>query len=254
MKDEARKQVKELIVNMINDKLEKYSPETVNMPFFQAIFSKEEVFTASIIQSFYTSFGMSVYEQMAIILAKNAGYEMTRQYKLLGKIDPKTESLITEMHKQLREGSGWDSTDLTGTIRASIKPGSAAKDPDSTVDLFMKKGQEEYYFGITTVKPNKEGFSTHARKMLRWIALRLSQDKNTRIHVGVVIPYNPYDPEPYDRWECQTMFGSQLYVGKDFWNFVAGEDVYKELLGIFKEVGKETRPKIRAILENGGNK
>ena len=36
-------------------------------------------------------------------------------------------------------------------------------------------------------------------------------------------------------------------VGQDFWNFVAGENVYDEFLDIFKEVGEELREKIQEI-------
>lgn len=240
-------QIKSMIMGMIERKLASYSPETVNMPFFRAIFTEEQIITASIIQSFYTSFGMSIYEQMAEVLARDAGHQIERQHELLGEIDPKTESLIVKIHTQLRKGECWDDEDPVKQISESTKPGKAAKDPDSVVDLLVKKGSEEYYFGITTVKPNKEGFSTHARKMLRWIALRLSQNKNAKVNVGVVIPYNPYEPQPYDRWDSRKMFGKQLYVGKDFWDFLGGAGAYEELLKIFKEVGNETRQQIENI-------
>jgi hypothetical protein len=242
MKEAARTKLKDLIAGVIGRKLEDYSPETRNMPFFQRIFTKEQMVTASAMHSLYTSFGMSVYEQMAIILAESAGYEGVRQYRLLGEIDHGTESVITAIHTSLREGNSWDSQKPFERISKSIKHGRPLEDPDSVVDLFVKKdGGEEYYFGITTVKPNMEGFNTHAKKLLRWTALRLSQNKNAKVNVGVVIPYNPYEPKPYDRWGCQKMFGKQLYVGKDFWNFVAGEDVYNNLLKVFGDVGKEIR-------------
>jgi len=42
----------------------------------------------------------------------------------------------------------------------------------------------------------------------------------------------------------------QLMVGDDFWNFVAGEKVYDELIEIFKEVGIELKEKIKEIAKN----
>ena len=39
----------------------------------------------------------------------------------------------------------------------------------------------------------------------------------------------------------------QLMVGEKFWNFVAKEPVYEELLDIFKEVGAELHEKIEKL-------
>ncbi len=245
MNNVTRLRIKTLIKGMIEKKLATYSPESENMPFFRAIFSKEQILTASIIQSFYTSFGMSVYEQIAVELAKGAGYAAVRQYELLGTVDSRTESKITKLHQKLREGESWDAESPREAIASSIRPGKAVKDPDSVVDLFLKRGSEEYYFGITTVKPNKEGFNTHTKKLMRWIALRLSTKKEASVNVGVVIPYNPYEPNPYNRWDCQRMFGTQLYVGEQFWDFVGRDGAYKELLKIFEEVGNETREAVK---------
>jgi hypothetical protein len=37
---------------------------------------------------------MSIHEQIAVILAEAAGYSAQRQYRLLGEINTRTESLI----------------------------------------------------------------------------------------------------------------------------------------------------------------
>ncbi len=246
MDAETKAALKALLKDAIISKIDNYEPETEYKPFFDAIFSKEHVAIHSVIQSFYTSFGMSIYEQVAELLAKSAGYEAQRQYKLLGAIDRSTESLISKIHAQLRDGKEPEKAGETEAIRKSIKIGKPAKDPDSTVDLFVRKPDgEEFYFDITTVKPNKKEFVELKRKMLRWVALRLSADKKIKINTAVVIPYNPYHPKPYERWTKESMFSKdELLVGKDFWNLVAGEDVYNDLIGVFKEVGKELRKKI----------
>src|SRR3990167_6577599 len=96
MKSETRKKVKELIKNVILSKIENYNAETEYKPFFQAIFTKEQILTHTIVHSFYTSFGMSIYEQLVKILAEGAGYEAHTQYDLLGEIDEKTEAIVRE--------------------------------------------------------------------------------------------------------------------------------------------------------------
>jgi len=76
----------------------------------------------------------------------------------------------------------------------------------------------------------------------------LSIEKNAKIIVALGLPYNPYYPKPYGRWTKGNMYDScQLMVGQDFWNFVAGEDIYDEFIKIFEEVGEELREKIKEI-------
>lgn len=57
------------------------------MPFHYRLLGKDLYAMFSFIQSINTTFG-TIWEQVAEILAKNAGYLAIRQYKLLGEIDP----------------------------------------------------------------------------------------------------------------------------------------------------------------------
>ena len=82
--DKSLEEVKALIRRMLEEKIANYSPEGESKPFFDAIFNKKQISTATIVQSFYTSFGMSAYEQISCILAKGAGFHAERQYNLLG--------------------------------------------------------------------------------------------------------------------------------------------------------------------------
>ena len=84
--------------------------------------------------------------------------------------------------------------------------------------------------------------------LLRWIALRLSINEKAKVRTAIAIPYNPYYPQEYTRWTKENMYDkNQLLVGKDFWNFVGGDNLYEELISIFKEVGEELREKIKEI-------
>ena len=84
-------------------------------------------------------------------------------------------------------------------------------------------------------------------KLLRWAALRLSQDKNAKVFTRLAIPYNPYHPEPYERWTLKGLYdleNGEILVGEDFWNFVASDNIYEELLDVFQSVGEELREEI----------
>ncbi len=250
MKIETRNKVRELIKNVILLKIDNYNAETEYRPFFQAIFTKEQVLTHTIIHSFYTTFGMSIYEQLAKILAEGAGYEAYTQYDLLGEIDKKTEVAISKIDMELRINKRKPNMKLEfEEIKNSIQKGKLLQDPDKRVDVFIKKKDgTEAYFDITSPKPNVKEFVALKKKLLRWIGLRLSIDKNAKIIVALGLPYNPYYPKIYKRWTTGNMYDScQLMVGEDFWNFVAGENIYEEFIEIFKEIGEELREKIKEI-------
>lgn len=252
MRESVNGAIAKLVEDVIRKKMATYASETESKPFFDAIFTKKQIRLASFIQSFYTTFGMSMYEQMAVILANGAGYHAEKQYILKGEIDKKTETLITDIHLDLQKGKRKpNALKELEEIRKSIKLGKEEKDPDSVVDVFIRKPNgDEYYFDITTVKPNKKEFTILKKKLLRWLALRASTNKKAKVNVGVVFPYNPYEPQPYLRWTSGNLYDkSQLIVGEDFWNLCAGEKVYPQLLDIFKKVGQAIRPELEHVTE-----
>ena len=95
-------------------------------------------------------------------------------------------------------------------------------------------------------------FKALKRKILTWQAIRLTGDIE-RTPIGVVaMPYNPYHPEPYNRWTLKGLYDIQngeILVAEEFWDFVAGEEVFDELLKVFEEAGKVIKPKIDEFLK-----
>ena len=61
----------------------------------------------------------------------------------------------------------------------------------------------------------------------------------TEIHTLVAIPYNPYEPKPYERWTMAGMLDLEfeLKVADEFWDFLGGAGSYIMLLEAFEEVG-----------------
>jgi hypothetical protein len=237
-----------LLVKTVRNKLVNYKPETQYMPFHFRLLGRDRYAMFSFIQSMNTTFGMSIWEQVAVILAKGAGHFAQRQYKLLGEIDSQTETLIQQIHYQLRKGEIIpDKVAEIEVIRKVIKEGHPKNDPDSTVDLFVKIGEEENYFDITSAKPNIKEFTSLKRKLLRWTALRLSQDKSVKVFTRLAIPYNPYHPEPYERWTLKGLYDlkkGEILVGEEFWNFVASDEIYEDLLDVFQTAGEQLRDEI----------
>ncbi len=248
LKQQTRDKIRNLLVNIVKTKLRKYKPETKHMPFHFRLLGRDRYAMFSFIQSMNTTFGISIWEQVAVILAESAGFQAKRQYDLLGNIDPETEKLIQTIHYDLRAGARQVSKlEEIELIRKSIRKGTPRKDPDSRVDLFVKIDNVENYFDITSAKPNMKEFAALKLKLLRWTALRLSQDKNAEVLTRLAIPYNPYHPQPYERWTLKGLYDldrGEILVGEEFGNFVAGDDIYDELLDVFQEAGEELRGEI----------
>jgi len=248
LSSEIKNQIAELLCSTVREKLRTYKPETVNMPFHHRLLGKDRYAMFSFMQSMNTTFGISIWEQVAVILGKGAGAYAEKQYKLLGEIDSQTEKLVTDMHYKLRKGEIIaNKIDEVRQIKNIIKKGEAKIDPDSVVDLFLKIKEEENYFDITSAKPNMKEFVALKLKLLRWIALRLSQDQKAKIITRLAIPYNPYHPESYERWTLKGLYDlekGEILVGEEFWNFVARDNIYEELLDVFQEVGEKLRVEV----------
>ena len=182
---------------MLDEKLIKYAAETDYKPFFESLFTKEAIITASIVHSFYTSFGMSLYEQMAVILAKARGWHAERQHVVYGTIDSTTEALIHTICARTGEPNKVGEIE---EVRRSIKPGKAEKDKESVADVFVRRDDgSEVLIDITTVKGNLKECRALRRKLLRWCALRFSQKRDVQLSTYIGIPYNPYHLHPYER-------------------------------------------------------
>jgi hypothetical protein len=244
----TQNQIRDILTTTIRNKLKNYSPETKYMPFHWRLLGRDRYAMFSFVHSMNTKFGMSIWEQVAVALAQGAGHHSERQYKLLGQIDTNTEKLISELHFQLRKGEITAGVEKElRLIKDHIQPGSGIEDPDSTVDLFIRIDQQENFFDITSAKPNMKEFAALKLKLLRWIALRLSQNKDAYVITRLAIPYNPYHPEPYERWTLTGLYdlrAGEILVGEEFWNFVASDDIYENLLDIFQDVGEKLRGEI----------
>lgn len=63
---------------------------------------------------------------------------------------------------------------------------------------------------------------------------------------NLATPYNPYEPQAYNRWTMRGMLDleNELKVAEEFWDFLGGHGAYQQLLNIFERAGIELRPEI----------
>jgi hypothetical protein len=117
------------------------------------------------------------------------------------------------------------------------------------VDIWVERYTGELVLiDSKTAKPNISNFKDFKRTLLEWIAIFLSKHPNANIRSYIAIPYNPYEPKPYNRWTMRGMLDldNELKVAEEFWDFLGGAGAYQDLLDIFERIGIELRPEIDA--------
>lgn len=240
------RQIKELLRSKINDKLSNYARETSSMPFLAKIMQdSEKVAAYSFIHSIATTLGMSMYEQIAKIIAL-PNYDIVETgYDVEGTISNEENIVISQIMQEIKNKTRV--ADKENEIKEIVgcKP-NKGRTIRIRADLFLKKGDGEYYIEIKTAKPNIDVFSKSKQKLLEWVALRKKP-----IETILAIPYNPYHPEQYSRFTIQGVLDEEkeLYVAEKFWDLLGGKGTYEELLIIFDEIGKEFKNQIQGKIK-----
>lgn len=189
-----------------------------------------------------------MFEQIAAIIARPYFKRAINQYKDFNNtISPVAQTTIQQIVDNLRAGKKPDKLTETSMILSVAKAGNIKKIKRPRIDLFLESDDGiEYYFDLKTAKPNMDEIIGFKRKMLEWVAIRGSVGDKAKIFTGLAIPYNPYEPEPYDRWTFAGMFDlpNEIKVADEFWNFLGGKNTYEDLLKVFEDVGIALRSEI----------
>ena len=246
--EKKRKEVEAVIMSSLRGKFEKYSPESSAMPFHTRLLGKDRLALYSFIHSLNTNFGTSIFEPVARELAQEKFVRAETQMTAGSSISLAAQRVIQEIIDGLTSASSTPNKEKeVEMIRNVCQRGEMKKIKTTRVDLFLETTDHERYFiDIKTAKPNAGGFKEFKRTLLEWVAVVLAEDPLTKIHTLVAIPYNPYEPKPYDRWTIRGMLdmGEELKVAQEFWDFLSYEGAYQDLLDCFERVGIFLREEI----------
>ncbi len=240
--------IKNIIIETIRKKLQNYRPETNNMPFHFRLLGKDKMVLYSFIQSLNTTFGTSIFEPVALIIAENNFKIVKKQFQIGGFICENAQKTIQKIMNDLSTGNTTpDKINEIKLIRDSIVKRKLNKLKTVKVDLYIETfNGEKYLIDLKTVKPNISNFKDFKRTLLEWVAIVLTNNSDEKINSLIAIPYNPYEPEPYQRWTIKGMLDDkhELLVGKEFWDFLGGQRTYENLLNCFEESGIFLREEI----------
>lgn len=200
----------------------------------------------SFMQSLLTTFGTSIFEPVAAELAKTKFAKVETQYVVGDTIFKNCQQAIQTIINKLTINPKPNKIKELETLRKSLN-GLQNKLKPIKVDLFVEtKSGEQYLFDLKTAKPNKGDFQKYKQTLLEWAGIAYTQNKDSKIHTLIAIPYNPYEPQPYQFWTVAGMLDleEELLVAEKFWDFLGGRGAYKELLDCFEQAGIELRQEI----------
>lgn len=248
LQNQQKENLENIIVQSIRHKLQTYKPETTNMPFHYRLLGKDRMALYSFIQSLNTTFGTSIFEPIAIAIAQNNFKKVEKQYVIGQKISKGSHKVIQDIINNLSVGQGQPNKyQEIEQIRKNSKKGNLITIKTVKVDIFLEnfKG-EQFFIDLKTSKPNISNFKDFKRTLLEWIGIALTNNQNAKVNSLIAIPYNPYEPKPYQRWTVKGMLDdkNELLVGKEFWDFLGGDGVYEEILNCFENAGLKIRTEL----------
>lgn len=246
--NQKKEKIKNVLKTSLRNKFKKYHPETKHMPFHYRLLGKDRMALFSFIQSLNTTFGTSIYEPVAIALAEEKFKIAKNQAAPYSQISEKAHQQIQIiMDNLITANSEPHKIDEIEQIRKVCRTGPMNKVKLTKVDIWLESYDEELFLiDLKTVKPNIGEFKGFKRTLLEWAAAEMAKNSSIKINTIIGIPYNPYEPEPYNRWTMKGMFDlhNEILVAEELWEFFGGKGTYIDLLDCFELVGIELRPEI----------
>jgi len=203
-------------------------------PFHMALIPEDLLRVQSFFRSFSTSLGQGVFEYIAKIIAEDSGRwdDVKRNEKFLATASPNIQSFVDNYLEKLEKRL------IQPTSEVSIPKPENDDKKEIVVDLYLKKGNVDYFLEIKSPKPNKD---QTRRTKEKFLYLKASPWFNAVTFYA--FPYNPYgELKGKYKWSFTKMFfdiNSEVLIGKEFWDFLGGERTYEELLELFREFGNE---------------
>lgn len=244
-----KEHIQDVIKSCLRNKFQNYKPESNSIPFHFRLLGRDRMALYSFIQSLNTTFGTSIFEPVAVALAKNRFKQAVSQYAVGNSISDGCQSKIQTIMNKLTIGNNPNKVAEIEEIKKSVNIGKVSELKTVKVDLFLENDDGEIFlFDLKTAKPNISNFKDFKRTLLEWVGIVLTNNPKAKVNTLIAIPYNPYEPEPYQRWTLRGMLDleNELRVAEEFWNFLGGTGAYEDLLDCFENVGIEMREEIDA--------
>ena len=263
MKNDVRKSIESYLEGFLQGLINKYDPSVVKdvvlkrvafdekkgeyKPFHAALIPPELLRIQSFFRSFSTSLGQGVFEYIAKIVAESNDrwVEVKSNHRFKAFASPNIQSAVDTFIENI----------LNKRVDPYPYPLFSKPNSEDTknivVDLSFKDKETEtiYFIEIKSPKPNKDQTRQTKEKFL----FLLATYSNSKVYYA--FPYNPYGERKENyKWSFTKMFFdlyNEVLIGKEFWDFLGGKGTYKEILKIFRSVGKRKGKEITRRLIKG---
>jgi len=246
--NQQKSHIQQVITNSLRHKFQNYNPEPASMPFHFRLLGKDRIALYSFIRLLSTNFGTSIFEPVAKSLAQlnfaNAEQQQTAGLQISSEAQKVIQNIMDNL---VTANTTPNKPQEIEAIRAVCQNGEMKAVKPTKVDLkLIGHDNTVYLFDIKTAKPNAGGFKEFKRTLLEWVAVTLATNPTENVQTLIAIPYNPYEPQPYNRWTMRGMLDleHELKVAEELWDFLGGQGAYIELLDCFEKAGIELRPEI----------
>lgn len=246
MKTETSQEIEKILRSCVDRALQRIKKDITFRPFHEALLNKDLVIASAFERSFSTSFGQGPIEEISKLLAVDNGYESKRQKETRVDITKSSRDEITRILSSLRGGDSKPNWKSEVARVCALKKGDRITERIIS-DLWMKKGTEEFFISIKTVKPNIDQSAIAKRDML----LLKAHNKDYKTYFGLY--YNPGGSrrEDYNWGVPSKIFDMKnddcVLIGEEYWEKIGGNGTYSKLIKIFKSVGNDTRQKLKRI-------
>ena len=252
------KRQKSLIEKTISDclfqKLSTYKPEAKSMPYHDRLIGRDRIVLYSIFQFLNNAFDVSFFEPIAIELttASNMYVRVEKQFVVGEQISEAAQGEIESIIDELSIRGEPDKVLEIERLRKVCRTGKPITIKSIDVDLYLEsKNGHKHLFDLKTLRSDESNLIDSKRSILEWVAISLYNNPEEFISTYIAIPYNPYEPKPYEKWILRGMFDfkQELKVANEFWDFIGGEGAYEDLLDCFERVGLSMREEIDKYFE-----
>jgi hypothetical protein len=218
-------------------------------PFHEALLPDGVLRITEFERSFSTKLG-TTFEEVAKIIAKKRCRKAERGFRIKGTVSNDAIARIEEIVNRIST-EGMKEDGYLGYVDEVVQlasAGSSGRTSERTkiADLYLMVDDREAFFEIKSPKPNKGQCLEAADRLLQIHAMK--QTGPPKVQTFYAMAYNPYGDEKTaykHSFACKYMdLKNQVLIGSEFWELVGGTGTYEEVLGIYREVGKEKGPEM----------
>lgn len=253
MSSQRQTMIKEKIKDCMRAKLQSYKPEVKNMPFHHHLLGKDRIALFSFIHSLNTKFGTLFYEPVAIALARGRFKVAEAQVKPFDRISTDAQQQVQTIMDELWVAERKPNRCIeVEEIRQVCQTGTLKRMKQTPVDIWLENYDGALFFiDLKPVKPSWNHIEGYKRTLLEWTATELARDPEVVVNTMIGIPYNPYEPKPYERWTMKGMLDieHEVLIAEELWDFLGGKGTYIDLLDAFEQAGIELRREIDSYFE-----